>query len=493
MIKISTLKNSAIFSLAGILPLLPGFILLPFYTNLLSPDLNGQFSIYLGMTLVAQILISFGFDSAIHVFYHEYKNNYLLLSTYINKSIKIVLLIGIIFIFITFLGGYVFLDILHFSIPIKHFKLYSLICISTAICTSVLKIYGNLLIQKVKAWKYLITNLLNFLLSILFSIIGLYIFSNSILGPLLGRLFAFGISFIVMTVSIKKEYNEYSKDYAISDTFSFNYPVVLNNLLTWLFQNADRYVILIFLTTVSVAIYDISLKMALLIEFISTAIFLTFNSKLYSIYSQPKETREIKELSKIYHSLTAVQILLIGLNIFFIPLLIPYFITNKDYSISFEIFPLIGLSYALNFFPNMYVNPLVFFKKTSVIPIIYSICFITKIGLCWVLIQKFQLYGAVFALILNRPIECFIYYLIGKSYFSFPYNPFKMFVLPFIYVLISLALYYAFKSYNSPNFTNFLIMIISFSLVFLTFSKEIKPLLHYYYIEFNKKIKKNIG
>src|SRR5688572_18308072 len=90
------LKTSAIYTLAGMLPMASAFLLLPFYLN---PEYSsstdyGALSIYLSFSLLIQILTTYSFDTSLYVHYHEFKHDSRKLAAFVSSAFVLMLMIG---------------------------------------------------------------------------------------------------------------------------------------------------------------------------------------------------------------------------------------------------------------------------------------------------------------------------------------------------------------------------------------------------------------
>lgn len=471
---LKNIKNTAIFTFIGILPLVSSFLLLPFYTKYLSVATYSEFVLLLLYTFFAQLLINFGFDSSVSVYYFDFKNDKPKLHNFLTSAFTFQIFIFCMVLLFSVLVFHVYLIAPNLKFDIQFWP-YGFLCILTALGSTFLKTYCNFLITIQDVYTYLRLNIVNFMLSMLLSMVGLLLIPDSLIGPISGRFIAYFISFITIVILIRKRHFGVFDFKIVKSVLPYNYPIVLFGLINWIMQNGDRYLILYLMSKKQVGVYDLSLKMALLIEFISSSVFLTVNPKLFQLYSEDKIGQSSTQTNKIYHSLTAFVILLISVNIFFVPLLLPYIIQNVAYTISMDLLVYVCLSYAMIYLPNMYINPIIFQKKTKLLPIIFTVNSVLKLTLSWILISYFQLYGAVFSLLIFRPIESLVYYLFTKNHYKFRFNGYKMIALPVLFVCVAIAIQF----WLDCNFIvkNFLIMLEGFALVFIVFKTEILELL----------------
>ena len=95
MISKQFFKSSIIYSLIGALPYVSGIILIPFFTNHLTPQQFGVNVIYFSMIALFQVVAGFSMEAFIGIYYFEFKDN----------ARRLRELIGMILIFSFTLGG----------------------------------------------------------------------------------------------------------------------------------------------------------------------------------------------------------------------------------------------------------------------------------------------------------------------------------------------------------------------------------------------------
>ena len=76
MVKKEFIKSSVIYTLSSAMSTAASFLLLPFYTNtqLLTVSDYGALSLYIGLSLLVQVVASFSLDYYVGVAYHELKD-----------------------------------------------------------------------------------------------------------------------------------------------------------------------------------------------------------------------------------------------------------------------------------------------------------------------------------------------------------------------------------------------------------------------------------
>jgi O-antigen/teichoic acid export membrane protein len=98
-------KSSIIYSIVGALPYASGFLLLPWFTNYLTPQQFGINALYIALMYFIQIISSYGMDMTVSVLYFDYKNDKAKLREFLGTVFIGIAILGAITFMIFSLGG----------------------------------------------------------------------------------------------------------------------------------------------------------------------------------------------------------------------------------------------------------------------------------------------------------------------------------------------------------------------------------------------------
>ncbi|GDX52933.1 hypothetical protein LBMAG27_19800 [Bacteroidota bacterium] len=470
MISRHFLKSSLIYSIFGALPLASSIILLPFYTNLLSTTDFGLLAIFISFTLLMQIFVNLSFDALVGIHYFELKDNSEKLNAYISTVFISLIIIGAIFISISFiLGPPIFKWV--FSGKIDFFP-YGFMSIATAVFNSFFKTYTFLLINQQRPIRFLWMNLFNFILTIAISIFGLYLYPQTLIGPMNGRLLS-GVGIFLLTfLYVISETGIVYKPRLLKGAIAFCAPIVIYFSMSWLISYADRFIINYFDNPADVGVFDFSVKCTLLIDFALGGLISAIYPKVYSIWKEQKINYSSPEVNKYFHSLSALNLLMIALTILFIPLIIPMVVTNKNYYLSFQFLPILSISFITRALLNMYIAPVYFFKKTIILPKVFFITAVFQFTISFFMVKYFGLWGAVWAIALIKPIQLVMMWYESNKIFKFSFNSMKLIFLPLAYCILVIATNYFLSGYNYYIINSFGLFIVCV-LIFLVYRNEI--------------------
>lgn len=475
MISKEFIKSSFVYSFIGALPLASSFILLPFYTNLLTTNDFGMLMLYIAFTALIQIIVNFGLDNFVALYYVEVRDDKIKQKQYVGTSIISLFILGAFIILLFFLVGNPIFNALNNVLYKKKdliFFPWGFMCVVTAFFNSFFKTYTNLLIYQQRPGRFFWMNIFNFTLTIAISVIGIYMYPYSLLGPMWGRLLSGVGIFILAFIFFMKEFGiNFSKEY-LKPLFDFCYPLVLYLLILWVVGNIDRYIILYFSNPTEVGIFDFAIKCTFLLEFTQNGLTSAIQPKIFNIWKDQNQISCSTEVNRYYNGLTAVSLLLIPIFIIAIPVVIPLFVNNSAYYNSFSFLAVLSLGFATRGLYTIYISPILYLRKSKVLPKIFFISAIIQIIASTFLIKFFGIVGAVWAVFLLKPIQVFLLYLEVRKDYVFKFNKKKQIYLPLAYCILIL-IGEQFLPYINRILLYSIELFIIGALVILTYKKEL--------------------
>ncbi len=485
MISKNLIKSSLIYTIIGALPLASAFLLLIFYTNYLTTADYGAFVIYISFTGFVQILINLGLDAYIGVSYFESKHERATLRAKIGTITGYLLIWGLFIIALFSLLGNNLFNVIFQSKDIFFYP-FGFMAVITAFCNSFFKTYTNLLINQEKPTRFAIVNMANFILTIGFSLTGLFMYPYTLIGPMWGRLLS-GIGiFIIAFISLSKESAiKVKMGDELRQTLRFALPVLVFFLISWSISNIYPFIMKYFMTLQDVAIFGLAIQFTLLVEFVLNGMSNSVSPKIFGLIIDKQLTGSTPELNKYFSGFNAFALLIIPASTFFIPLILPLLI-SKDYEASFIFLSALNIGFASRGLYNYFLAPIYLFKKTKVLPKIYLATAFLQIIISIFLIKQFGIWGAVAANLITKVIQNFFLYLAVRKFFTFDFNSFKFIWLPLIVTVTIIGSEY-FISTNNLHIIRLLQMTFSYLLVYFFYKNEIVALIKDLYEKFNSR------
>ncbi len=433
MITKKFIRNSIIYTAAGALPMASAIILLPFYLKYLTPDVFGTMAIYTGFSLLVQVFVTYSFDTSVYNYFHEFKNDNAKLRSFISSVFIFILLTSLLLgSLLAISGGWIF------EIVFKHafagieilFYPYGMMAVATGIFQAVFKVNSSLLQTQEKASSFLWYNILSFSLISAFTIGGLIIFPDNLIGPIGGRFAASAISGVWVLGVNYRQYGFTFNWPLIKSILGYNQTVLIYQLIQWVNNYYDRVLMTSYLPMAQVGIYDFAAKCLSVIELVITGFNSSFYPKVLGAIALQPEKKTTQEINRYYHGLTAVAILLVTLSIFFFPIVIEAFVTKPGYRAAIPWIPMLAVTYLLRSMRFYVAMPYSALKYAKPLPYFYFIMVAIKILTMIVLLPKYGIMGVIIAIWVGYIIEIVFLFFGIKKKFTVAFNVFKLIAAP---------------------------------------------------------------
>jgi O-antigen/teichoic acid export membrane protein len=472
MISKGFFKSSFIYSFVGALPYASGIILIPFFTKFLTHEDYGANEIYLILMYIVQILASFGLDTYIGINYFEHKDNKKRLGEFVGTVFIALTVLGALMLAAGASSGRLIFQLIFDKKDHMMFFPYGFITIFTAIFNGFFKTYTSLLINQQRPVRFFWLNILNFILTVVLSLILLNAFPKTLYGPILGRLFPAIIACILSILLVVDEFGLKARKEFISRMIGFCVPVVVYLLFSWVVSYIDRFIIRHYLDMTFVGIYALAIKIAMLIDILQIGLANTIHPKVYSIWKDNNLNESTLEVNRYYNGFTAVTLLIIPIFMIAVPIAGPFFIKDPFFYRSFTFISLLCLGFATRGWYYMFLAPIFYFKKTKVLPKVLFFTALFQILVSILLIKYFSLWGAVVASFAVKPFQALMLFIESRKIFKFKINRWKLFYLPVLFIIMIIGSEIFLGNYNRI-LIGILQFIVTGSLVISVYRREI--------------------
>lgn len=472
MISKSFLKSSIIYTIGGALPMAAGLILLPFYTNYLNDLQFTQIAFYISVSLLMQILFSYSIESYFGIKYSKLTSEPQKQKRFIGTVAILLLIIGVGLLALSALGGtYIFSKVFNPDFQMEFWP-YGFYSVLTAFFNSYFKASTNALIYLKKPSLFFSANLINFIATIGISVGGLFLFPDSLIGPIYGRLLSGLIIFIIANyIYYSNGEFKYEKDF-IHDLKAFCTPYVIYVTCVWLLSYTDRYMLQEFIPNTDLNTYDLVLKCFFGIEFLQNSLTAIIYPKVYEIWADQKALHTSKETNRYFNVFTAINILLLILFCIAIPLLYKMVISNEKFYESEKYIGILAAGYALRSILYFYLATILYSKNIKVLLKIFGISALFQLAITYFIVKEYGLMGAIYTGLAVKVLQILLSYLFTKNIFRYEFNGMKIIGIPFLYLALNVALFYFHPEYSSILY---LAQLAVFGIVFfLIFNNEIK-------------------
>jgi O-antigen/teichoic acid export membrane protein len=434
MVKISRsfIKGSILYTVIGALPMASAVVLLPFYMANLSTVHFGALSIYLAFSLLIQLLVTYSYDTALYVHYHEFKGDPPKLSSFTGSAFMLMLLIGLgLFVVLSITGNYIF-QWLFRNIGVSFFP-NGWLSIAGGVFQAIFKVHGSLLQTREKQEAFFWSNILLFSGIVFFTITGLHFFPSSLIGPLGGRALALALGSVWVVVRIFREFGIHFNLPMLRESFDFNLYSFIYQLQQWVINYFDRVLMLLYLPMSAVGVYDFAIKCLVGVELFMNGLHSSFLPRVVKIATGQLAKSSLLEINRYYNGFIAVLMLAVCGTIFVLPLLIEWlsdYLNRPEYKLSVTLIPFIAILFLGRSVRLYFGLPYTILKYTRPLPIIYSFVSFIKIAGIILLADAMGMMGVVMASGLSVLLEILLLYSFSKKRFDFSFNKYKILAAP---------------------------------------------------------------
>jgi len=396
------IRNGIIFSLFSFLNSGIGFLMMLVMAHYLTPESYGKLGLFTTMISLLSIFICLNTIGLLGVnFFTKSKKE-------IRKYLNMILIIGLFVYFFLLLSLFVFNSFLHKAVGLEtNYQIYAI-----SIC--LLQLFSSILMEvwrlEERVWQYGIFSSFIVILNLFLTIL--------LVGPLKldwqGRVYAQIITcgvFAILSIIIliKKKYLKllYPQIKYIKEGLGFGLPLIPHSVSFWLRQGLDRYVINYSLSQLYVGFFSFASNFANIIQIVGFSFNASNSVNIYKILSD-NNIHDLRYLYKCFRSQTLFYICLTLLIFFgaavFIPILFPKYRDSILY-----LLPLC-LGSMFQCFYLIYVNVLIFFKKTQILMYITLSCSLLHCALSFWLTHYGIIYTACISVLSNVLIFLGVYY-----------------------------------------------------------------------------------
>lgn len=421
----SLLKNAIIYSLGRVLPQAVNFVLLPIYSDYLSPTQYGIIESMVVFSTMLTVVLSFGTERSMFRIYYDYKEE-IEKKRLVGNITILVMISSAFFLALTFIL-HEFISKIYSEIPFEPYFVYAILI---AYATSFAYIPQTLFQVKENAFAFFITSILSFLLEILLTIYFLIIRKEEAIGLLKAKLIANAFMFPFYVYVIKRESIFRLDRVIIKNIFLFSLPMMPILLTSWVMNMSNRVFIENYFTLREVGIFSMASKLSSVATILLGALFTAYNPMFYRLASNEDQLiakNKIQELNQ----LLVVAIFMVS----FVVVLFSkeaVFILNRRYQEAVLYIPILVLSNGLNYLAGIYSLMIYQNKKSSVIMYIYIIGAIFSIIFNYILVPQFGAFGASWVNVIASLVILFLSIYYAKKNYYIP--------LQYTYILLGLAI-----------------------------------------------------
>ena len=464
-----TTKHTIIYSLGNLSNKLAGIILLPLYTAYLTTADYGIFSIFEVTLQFLIAVLGLNLHTAMLRFCSMKSDEDQIRSIVFTTFISSLLIVAIFLIPLVINSenlSKIFFQNKEFSV------FFNIIFISMA-----LGIFNRIILNVIrfrsKAIFFALITTLKFIIILLGNIYYIVYIGYGVKGLLLSRLISEIFLFLVALPFFIKNMRLKLNTPVFREMISYGLPLIFSTVSGMILNFSNRYIMKPLLGNAAVGLYSMGYKVAGLINVILIQSFQTgFLPIAYKMVDDPGAKRFYSKILTYFVfllSIAALALSMYGREIFEI-------MARKEEWINvYKIIPLLTFLFVLQGIRYNFSLTTHYVKKTKYNAYIVMSAAILNIGLNFLLIQQYNIYGAAIASIISVLYMCIFFYFISQKLYYIPFELLKITKT----IIIAMLLYFISLLFSDLNiFFRIIIkmiLIISFPFI-LYFSKFFEPI-----------------
>lgn len=463
------LKNSLIYTIGNVITALSAFFLLPLYTKYLTVS---DFGITNSMQIISSVLVivlSLALERSLFRVYYDY-NTEKEQKDFLGTIFLSILGAGCLGLLLCFLASR-YLNLLFSSIP---FHPYYTLAIFYSFVLSIINFTQTVAQVKQNARQFIFISITTLLVTIGANLILILHLHEGALGYLKGVLYGglcvIPFAFYYIHTSINYTFNSTK----LKSALLFSLPILPSLIAGWVLNLSDRVFIDKYYTLADVAIYSLGYRIASLVIFISSAIFMSYNPLFFNIANR-KELSVEEQKSRIYKINSAIIILIgiVGLGILLCSDAALKLFFPKDYMASYAYISVLILSFIIAQVTGLFNLMIYQNKKTKPVAVITICCAVLNMALNYFLIPRYGVFCAVLSNLICNSVNFLLIYLLAKKNYFISLDWLVVAKILLCYT----AVYFINRSVIDKNIISLmLVKVVSFGVIMMIFRKSITML-----------------
>ncbi len=421
------------------------FLLVPFYTNIFSPEQYGVVAYLYSLIALTTIFFSYGMEAAYFKYAStgEYGNERQNFSTpLISLAISSAFLTGLLFYYSGSIGRLT-------DIPPGDTVLIRYAAAILLFDTLALIPFASLRLRH-KAGLFAVVKLVNIVSNVGLNILFLAVLSYGVRGVFLAGLLS---SLLTVFVLIPFCYRLVVINFSLrlwKELLKFGLPYVPAGIATLVLQVIDRPILRALTDNETVGIYQANYRLGIVMMLLVT----TFDYAYKPFFLNEAKNPAAKELfariaTYFFIVMTAVWLVatlfvrdIVGIHIGSV------YVIHPDYWVGLSIVPVILLAYMFTGWSVLLTPGIFIEKKTSYLPLITGFAAAINIGMNFLFIPMYGIHGAAFATLAAYVILAAGMYVVSQAFFRVRYERRRLSLVTLAFIVTGTAAYYtAFVSY----------------------------------------------
>ena len=416
-VKTRVIKNSSLYTLAGILPYSISFFMLPVYTRYMTPDDYGILSLISTFSAMLTPFISLQLGSALSRYYFDY--GVLEFKCFFSTIVYSIIAISGIFIIAVHLVGDGLTGFIFPKADIPYFP-YFMISLITVFLGQTANAAKNLLMVQELGGLVLGRSIAGALAGVVLGIVFVVYLQMGALGALMAGCLG-GLFTMLLNIFLVRHFFVWSwnVEYFIQ-SLKFGWPIVPHAVGGYLFLYSDIVIMEKFLPLSAIGLYSIANKFSRIMKLIVRSISdsLSPNYMKYAVKNQQKVAVIFENIITKWAAIIAAIYLFLS---FFSEEAI-ILLTPEKYYEAYRLIPILLLGYIFRGLYNYSVMPLFYLKQTKYIPIITLTAGFTNVALNLIAIPLIGVYGAAWTTVISFAMTFIVAFYLSNKFFLVKIN-----------------------------------------------------------------------
>ncbi len=408
-------KHSAVYAVGNAANRAGSFLLLPLYTHFLSVEQYGSLELFYVVSGVVSSVLSVGLAHAALRFYFEYREpaerNKVISTCLWTTALYSIPAVFLLSRWNATLSVWIFGDV---SYAGAFNLVYAIL---------VLELMRQIGLAYFRAREYstlfVVVSLLQLVLQVACNVYTVGVRKMGVPGVLTGNLLCVFAGWLFVGAVVVKECGLSFDGRKMKSIFKYSYPFLFTTILAVLLQNLDRITLRAYFSLREVGLYALACKFGgLMQDLILEPYNRSFGAYRFTIM-RSENAREL--LVKIY-SYLVTGLAFAGLGITLYSKEVLRLMTEPAYWAAYPLIPLLVLSSIVSGSGYTFQTGLLYEKKTTYLIPISVASAAVNVVLYLVLIPRFGMFGAVYAVVTKGIIETALTYFVSQRFYSIPYD-----------------------------------------------------------------------
>ncbi len=412
-------KHSSVYMTGMIISRVISFVMLPLYTHYLSPDDYGILELLMTTSDIIAIVVGIGLSDAVFRFYSEARS-----LEEKNRVISTALYMGVTLFFVIF--GLMFLNARFFSSLLftsedytRHFQL---VFFSFAL-TGAVELPFVYLRARAQSVKFVVLSTIRLITQLGLNILFIVVLGYKVLGVLYSTVIVSATMSLYLVVSTMRGCGfGFSRD-LVRKFVSYGLPLVASGVGTFIVTTSDRFILKAFRDLDEVGLYSLGFKFGSMVILVLMGPF--FQHWAIEMFEIAKRRDHEEVFARVSDGIFFLSIILIfGVSVYIKEIIM--IIAAPEYLEAYTVVPIVCLAYYFSSLAYFVEAGVLIQKKTKYIAYSMIAAVVTSLGLNFLLIPSFGMYGAGVAVACTFSVRFLLIYRWSQKVYPLPYKWFRL-------------------------------------------------------------------